>query len=490
MATKYKGTIEFGDYQTPMALARETCGLLERMGVSPVSVLEPTCGKGAFLAACVERFPRITSALGVEINREYATIAQEVPGVRVECDDFFDRDWPATLKVLSEPLLVIGNFPWVTNSAVGSLRGTNLPDKSNFKRHAGIDAITGKSNFDISEWMLLHLLQWLSGRRAVLAMLCKTVVARAVLTQAWQRSLELTSGAVYLIDAARHFGASVDACLLVCRLEPGGASSECSVYPTLSAPAPTSTFGLRDGLLVADLEAFEAFGYLAGVSPLKWRSGVKHDCSGVMELRRTGKGVFENGSGEVVSLEDAHLYPMLKSSEVMKEQPTPTRYMLVTQRFVGEETSRIARESPRTWSYLSTHAERLDSRASSIYRNRPRFSMFGIGPYTFAPWKVATSGFYKRLDFRCVGPVGGKPVVLDDTCYFLPCRTEPDARILCELLNSDAARGFFRSFVFWDAKRPITAQLLASLDLGKLAQASGVRLPAWSDASQSATPFD
>ena len=121
-----------------------------------------------------------------------------------------------------------------------------------------------------------------------------------------------------------------------------------------------------------------------------------------MELRPDGGDDFENGLGEVVSLESTYLYPMLKSSELMKPDPTPSRYMLVTQRLVGEDTPQIEYEAPRTWDYLQSHAARLDARASSIYRNRPRFSVFGVGPYSFAPWKVAISGFYKRLDFRCV----------------------------------------------------------------------------------------
>ena len=73
--------------------------------------------------------------------------------------------------------------------------------------------------------------------------------------------------------------------------------------------------------------------------------------------------------------------------------------------------------------------------------------------------------------------------MLDDTCYFLPCETESDARLLVELLNSKTAKGFLRSIIFWDAKRPITAQLLANLDLRTLAEESGVVLPIWSDAT-------
>ncbi len=420
--------------------------------------------------------------LGFEVNPNYAQAAGSVERANVHCEDFFQKDWPGLLNGLREPILVIGNPPWVTNSAVSALGGANLPTKSNFHRLSGLDAITGKSNFDISEWMLLHLLECLSGSKAVLAMLCKTVVARKALRHAWSRNLQIAMSAGYSIDAAKHFGASVGACLLVCILEPGAASKECAVYSDLDASTHDSMFAFRNGRLVADMGAFEVCGRLFGVSPLKWRSGVKHDCSRVMELRPKGYDDFENGLSEVVSLESTHLYPMLKSSELMKPQPTPSRCMLVTQRSVGEKTSPIERDAPRTWSYLESHADRLDGRASSIYRNRPRFSVFGVGAYSFAPWKVATSGFYKCLDFRCVGPFKGKPVVFDDTCYFLPCRTERDAKFLAELLNSKAAGSFFHSFIFWDAKRPITAQLLACLDLGILAKEAGAPLPAWSDA--------
>ncbi len=477
MSVKTEQKVEFGDFQTPDVLCRRVCELLCCLGVSPKSIVEPTCGKGSFLRASVDAFPECELSLGFEINPDYAQTAGTVERAMVHCEDFFKKDWPETLGGLPEPILVIGNPPWVTNSAVGALSGTNLPTKSNFQRLNGFDAITGKSNFDISEWMLLHLLEWLSGRSAVLAMLCKTVVARKVLQHAWSKRLYVKESAIYSIDAAEHFGASVDACLLVCILEPGATSEECAVHPNLDALKPDSVFALRNERLVADLRAVGTYGHLYGRFPLKWRSGIKHDCSRVMELRPRGSDTFKNGFGEIVSLESTFLHPMLKSSELMKPHPAPSRYMLVTQRSVGEDTSRIGREAPRTWSYLEAHASHLDKRSSSIYRNRPRFSVFGVGPYSFSPWKVAISGFYKRLHFRCIGPIDTKPVVLDDTCYFLPCQTEGDARVLTDLLNSRSAKGFFNSFIFWDAKRPITAQLLASLDLGALAGELRVSLP-------------
>ena len=487
MQAKTKRKVEFGDFQTPYSLARRACELLGDLGASPKSIVEPTCGTGSFLRASAVAFPGCSQLLGFEINPSYVKVAKTIKQANVYCEDFFEKDWPQTLDSLREPILVIGNPPWVTNSAVSSMGGSNLPTKSNFQRLNGFEAITGKSNFDISEWMLLNLLEWLSGRHAVLAMLCKTGVARKVLRHAWSRNLQLAESAIYLIDAAQHFGVSVDACFLVTILEPGATSKEGSIHPNLGASLDNpSIFAFRNGVLIANLDYYNAYGHLYGKSPLRWRSGVKHDCSRVMELRHMGGDDFSNGLGEIVSLESTNLYPMLKSSDLMKPHPTPSRYMLVTQRSTGEDTSHIARESPRTWRYLQSHADRLDRRLSSIYKRRPRFSVFGVGGYTFAPWKVAISGFSKRLDFHCVGPVDHKPVVLDDTCYFLPCNTEEDAMLLVELLNSKPATRFFRSLTFWDAKRPITAQLLATLDLGILASESGVSLPMWSDVMQEA----
>ena len=489
MKSRTRKKVEFGDFQTPDELARRACKLLGSLGISPRSVVEPTCGKGSSLRASEEIFSNCSSFLGFEVDPEYVEAARMLKKSKIHCEDFFSKNWPVTLGNLEETILVVGNPPWVTNSALGSLGGANLPGKSNFQHLAGMDAITGKSNFDISEWMMIHLLECLSGRKAVLAMLCKTVVAKKVLRHAWSRKFQVARSAIYEIDAAEHFGAAVDTCFLICVLEPGTGSMECAVYPTLDSSSRTSAFALLDGRLVADLETAGEFGRLYGRSPLKWRSGVKHDCASVMEIRHKGGDEFENGLGEIVRLERTYLYPTLKSSELMKPGSAPSRYTLVTQRWTGEDTSRIRLEAPHTWDYLQSHAGRLDRRASTIYRNRPRFSIFGTGPYTFAPWKVAISGFYKRLDFQCVGPVHGRPVAFDDTCYFLPCRNEEDARLLAGLLNSDPARGFFRSFVFWDAKRPITAQILGCLDLRILAEEAGVSLPVWQDGSQHTLPL-
>jgi hypothetical protein len=147
--------------------------------------------------------------------------------------------------------------------------------------------------------------------------------------------------------------------------------------------------------------------------------------------------------------------------------------MLVTQQRVGEDTSYLRVKAPRTWSYLKHHTALLDKRGSIIYKNKPAFSVFGVGPYSFAPWKVAISGFYKKLHFVKVGPVNGKPVVFDDTIYFLPCQSEEEAEFIEGLLRSEAAQAFLHSMIHWDEKRPVTIEILKRLNIQKLAAMLG-----------------
>jgi hypothetical protein len=476
---KIRQKTEYGDWQTPLGLADEVCALLALQGLQPLSVIEPTSGKGSFLHAAIKSFPSLTEAVGVEINSSYVQAATKLLStIQKPCKvelihaDFFKVDWEKVIKSLPEPILIIGNPPWVTNTELTTLGSSNLPNKTNFQNHRGIDAITGRSNFDISEWMLLQVLKLMKNRNVTLAMLCKTVVARKLLLKAWQNNSGIGTSSMYRFDAAEYFGASVDACLLVFSSSPALQSSDCRVYESLAQSKPSHLIGYRQNRLIANIGMFEQHGHLlnTGNNGYEWRSGIKHDCSKVMELSQE-LGYYRNGLGEVVEVEDDFLYPMLKSSDVAKGAPFNfTKKMLVPQRCVGENTNFIRHIAPKTWRYLNKHADLLDRRASSIYNNRPKFSVFGVGEYSFATWKVAISGFYKALNFRAIGPNNGKPVVLDDTCYFIGCDSEDEAICLVQLLNSKIAHDFFSSLIFWDSKRPITVDLLRSLDIKVLAQ--------------------
>lgn len=128
--------------------------------------------------------------------------------------------------------------------------------------------------------------------------------------------------------------------------------------------------------------------------------------------------------------------------------------------------------APKTWSYLESHASYLNNRKSKIYLNNPPFSIFGVGSYTFAPWKIAISGLYKKLEFRLIGKIKEKPVVFDDTVYFLSFNEQEAASETFQLLNSPAANKFYLSLIFGDEKRPIKSSILNCLSITKLAEES------------------
>jgi hypothetical protein len=122
------------------------------------------------------------------------------------------------------------------------------------------------------------------------------------------------------------------------------------------------------------------------------------------------------------------------------------------------------------WAYLNRHAAAFNRRKSAVYRGQPPFAVFGVGAYTFAPYKVMVAGMYKQARFVVNGPQADQPVVCDDTCYLLPFDDLRPALVAAAALNHPLAQRFIHSLVFWDAKRPITKTLLQRIDLAALIQ--------------------
>lgn len=467
---------EYGDFQTPESLAKRVVSLVDNLLGTPEIVIEPTVGLGSFLKASAEKWREKAEYEGYEINKSYVDYASKSLSqfkAQIFHRDFFNENWKNNLsKTLKRRVLVIGNPPWVTNSKLGQIGSKNLPQKSNFKRLKGFDARTGKSNFDIAEWMLIRLIEALPPDGA-LAMLCKTMTARKVLRYFWKMDGGLENSMLFHFDAKEEFNVAVDACLFITT---GKRSNNrvATIYSDIDILSSSTKFGFVDGDLVSDIDSYQKYKKLdGGSSNYIWRSGIKHDASNVMEFICAGKKLV-NGFGEVVDIEEDYIFPLLKSSDLGNGRILIRRAVLVTQKHTGEDTEEIKHKAERTWQYLMHYKDILDGRRSSIYENRPRFSVFGIGPYSFAPWKIAISGLYKNILFVIVPPNNGRPVMVDDTCYSIPCQSQEEAELLFKLLSSKASLGFINSLIFTDSKRPITINVLRRISIVQLAQELGM----------------
>ena len=281
---------------------------------------------------------------------------------------------------------MVGNLPWVTTAALGASGGLNGPTRSNIKKLRGIDAMTGESNFDISEAIWLKLIRELAPDRPTIALLCKSAVARAVLRGVRPRRPPRHPGDALADRRPSMVPGQVDACLLRVEVGPGPKAVEAPVFGDLSGLEPESTLGLEGDRLIADVEAYRRVAFADGPCPLTWRQGVKHDAAAVMELTRSEDGLLRNKLGEVVDVEEEFVYPLLKGTDLAGSKTMrPRRSVIVTQRRLGEDTRALERDSPPTLVVPRAHSARFERRKSSIYRGRPPFAMFGVGDYSFAP---------------------------------------------------------------------------------------------------------
>lgn len=477
---------EYGDFQTNPKLAKSVIDFLKEKNINPHTLIEPTCGKGHFIVASLVVFSNLQNIIGVEIYKPYVwetkfniirfyleNPTEAKPTIEIIHSNIFDFDFKEIAdKFLKYEVLVIGNPPWVTNSKLGSLDSNNLPQKSNFKKHNGLDAITGKGNFDIGEFITLMIFDAFQNSKGNFAFLVKNSVIKNVVFDQKQRNYKIANLQKLTIDSKKEFNVSVEAALLFCEFNTPP-ELICTEFDFYNSTKAISQFGwVKKGeqlVFVSNIDLYIHSTDIDGSCPFEWRQGIKHDLSSIMELERVN-GHFVNGNREEVVLEEDLVFGMLKSSDLKHTVIDKTRkYTIVTQKKVGQDTSFIKKDFPKTYNYLEKHKPYFDLRKSSIYNNKPDFSIFGIGDYSFTPYKVSISGLYKTFTFSLILPLNNKPIMLDDTCYLLGFNSIEFAVYSLILLNSENTKKLLESITFSDAKRTFTKDILMRINLYKLA---------------------
>ncbi len=473
---------EYGDFQTPKRLCNLTCKLLQDKQIQPQIIIEPTCGQGTFIISALEHFENIEKIIGIEIYPKYVwetklailnyfliNPERNKPEIQIINKSVFDVDFKeiATQNADKE-ILIIGNPPWVTNAQLSVLHSANLPQKSNFKNQKGIDAITGKGNFDIAENICLTILNHFASFNGYFAFLQKNIVTKSIVLEQIKNKYSISDIEQYNFDAKKEFNVATAASLFYCRFNQQYGVT-CNEFDLYEPKRLLNQFGWSNGKFVANLNSYSTLNQFDGVCPFVWRQGIKHDCSKVMELEKVND-FYRNGNGENVEIEEELVFNLLKSSDLKTGIINESRkYIIATQTKVGESTDYIELKYPKTFQYLSLHIEKFRNRKSVIYKNKPDFSIFGVGDYSFKKYKVAISGFYKATQFALVLPNSSKSIQLDDTCYFIGFDRLEFAVFTYIVLNHSSTQHFLHSIIFFDGKRPITKDILMRIDLLKLA---------------------
>jgi hypothetical protein len=467
---------EYGDFQTNSNLASQITEYAISKNNNFEFVLEPTCGKGNFILALLKHSKSLKKIVGVEIYQPYVWetkfkiltyFLENRDAKKPEIDIIHSNVFEFSYEKLANSTkhlntLVIGNPPWVTNSELGSIDSKNLPKKSNFKKHKGFEALTGKGNFDIGEYISMIMLNCFQNHNGIFAFLIKNSVVKNLIQDQKRNCYKIGQSERLNIDSKKEFNVSVNASLFLTRFnnEPEFTCKEFDFY----SREHITTFGWYKNKFVYSVQDYDKSSNVDGKSIFTWRSGVKHDCSKVMEFESVN-GHYTNGLGEDINLEKNLIYGLLKSSDLKNNQTNTFRKQtIITQKKIGQETSYIKDKFPLTFQYLISHREHFEKRKSSIYKGKPDFSIFGIGEYSFAPYKIGISGLYKSTHFTLIKPDISKPVMLDDTCYFIGFNELIFAQIAHFLVNSVLVQRFLKSIIFSDSKRSINKDILMRID--------------------------
>ena len=144
--------------------------------------------------------------------------------------------------------------------------------------------------------------------------------------------------------------------------------------------------------------------------------------------------------------------------------------MIVTQLRIGEETASLEQRAPRLWALPpEPRGAILGGGSRRSTGGQPPFAIFGVGPYSFAPYKVAVSGLHTSGTVpgdRPGGRAGRSCSTTPATCS--PAGRPDEAAVLAALCNDPITLDVIRSLSFGDAKRPVTKGLLQRIDLSAI----------------------
>ncbi len=341
---------EYGDFQTNEILAYKTIQyvLSRHPNTNFEFLIEPTCGKGNFILAALKQINTLKKIVGIEIYQPYVwetkfkildfyirTPNLEKPEINIVYANVFDYDFVALSNNTAHYItLVIGNPPWVTNSELSSINSKNLPQKSNFKKHKGFDAITGKGNFDIGEHIALMILKNFSHHNGYFGFLIKNSVVKNLMYDQMRNKFRIGEIEKLNIDSKKEFNTSVNACFFLTKLnhEPEFTCRELDFYTHVQR----TVFGWFNDNYIYSVSDYQTANDIEGESQFMWRQGVKHDCSKIMEIERYN-GHFKNGLDQEIEIEEDLVYGLLKSSDLKSKQTNSFRKLIIiTQKKINQ----------------------------------------------------------------------------------------------------------------------------------------------------------
>lgn len=165
----------------------------------------------------------------------------------------------------------------------------------------------------------------------------------------------------------------------------------------------------------------------------------------------------ESGKAEVedvqAALEPDLLYPLVRAADVDKWQIKSEREILLPQlpgmRLNAIPEKELAVSLPKTFGYLKRFEQALRGRSGFkrfFKPTQPFYSVYNVGDYTFAPYKVMWARIGSQLSAAVSSQEFSKTFIPQETVTLVACETLSEAHYLCALINSSIVNFTLQSY--------------------------------------------
>ncbi len=216
---------------------------------------------------------------------------------------------------------------------------------------------------------------------------------------------------------------------------------------------------LQGSWISAKPKALNAIKNVIGNSDYKARAGT---CTwlnavywGEAKPSQSGLVTFSNSANDdsVVARSEADIeseivFPLLRGREVIRWLAKPNYFILVpqdsNQPSKGISLSTLERRFKRASEYFKKFEANLTNRSG--YKKylqptgEPFYSIYNVGQYTFAPYKVVWKEQSSLFQCAVISSQDGKVIIPDHKLMLVPFEDQKEAHFVCALLNSTLAQ--------------------------------------------------
>lgn len=200
----------------------------------------------------------------------------------------------------------------------------------------------------------------------------------------------------------------------------------------------------------SDYEAHEGVNS-GGANGVYWVEIMEQRADGLVVVRNITKGTKREVDEITAAIEPDLLYPLLRQRDVGKWRVKSSAHIILAQdpvRRCGLDEAKMIAQYPETYSYLKRFEGVLRQRAvfkryytrkdksGKVFETGQFYSMFDVGRYTFAPYKVVWPRFGPEISAAVSAALEGKPVIPQETVTLLGTDDIEEAHYFCAGVNS------------------------------------------------------